>query len=31
LISTVKDAGKEFKAGRVRPASPAEIMKKILA
>jgi len=31
LISGVKDARKEFKAGRVRPASPAEIMKKILA
>jgi len=31
LISTVKNARKEFKAGRLRPASPAEIMKKILA
>jgi len=31
LISTVKNARKEFKAGRVRPTSPAEIMKKILA
>jgi phage-related baseplate assembly protein len=31
LVRTVKEARKEFKAGRVRPASAAEITKKILA
>jgi hypothetical protein len=27
----VQQARKEFKAGRIRPASPAEIMRKVLA
>ena len=31
LVRTVKEARKEFKAGRVRPASPHEIMRKIVA
>jgi len=31
LISGVKEARKEFKAGRIRSASPREIMRKILA
>ena len=31
LVKTVKEARKEYKAGRVRPALPGEIVKKILA
>ena len=31
LVKAVKEARKEFKAGRCRPASPGEIMKKVLA
>ena len=31
LAKAVKEARKEFKAGRCRPASPGEIIKKILA
>jgi hypothetical protein len=31
LVKAVKEARKEFKAGRCRPAAPDEIMKKILA
>ena len=31
LVKAVKEARKEFKTGRCRPASPAEIIKKILA
>jgi hypothetical protein len=31
LVQAVKEARKEFRAGRCRPASPAGIMKKILA
>lgn len=31
LIKTVDEARKEFKAGRVRPGSPSEIMRKIVA
>ena len=31
LVAAVKEARKEFGAGRCRPASPGEIMKKILA
>jgi hypothetical protein len=31
LVKAVKAAGKEFKAGGCRPASPREIMKRIMA
>ena len=31
LVKAVKEARKEFKAGRCRPASPDDIIKKILA
>jgi len=31
LVKSVKEARKEFKAGKCRPASPAEIMRKVLA
>lgn len=31
LMKAAKEARAEFKAGKCRPASPAEIMKKILA
>jgi hypothetical protein len=31
LVKAVKEARAEFKAGKCRPASPAQIMKKILA
>ena len=31
LVKAVKEARKEFKAGHCRPASPGEIIKKILA
>jgi len=31
LVKVVKEARAEFKAGKCRPALPAEIMKKILA
>ena len=31
LVKAVKEAREEFKAGRCRPASPSEIVKKILA
>jgi hypothetical protein len=31
LIKSVKEAQKEFKSGKLRPASPAEIMRKVLA
>ena len=31
LIQSVSEARKEFKSGKLRPASPAEIMRKILA
>jgi len=31
LVDAVKEARAEFKAGRCRPATPAEIVKKILA
>jgi transcriptional regulator CtsR len=31
LIKSVQEARKEFKAGKLRPASPAEIMRKVLA
>jgi hypothetical protein len=31
LVEAVQQARKEFKAGRIRPASPAEIMRKVLA
>ncbi len=30
LVKAVKEARAQFKAGKCRPASPAEIMKKIL-
>jgi len=31
LTKSVKEARKEFKSGKLRPASPAEIMRKVLA
>lgn len=31
LIKSVNEARKEFKSGKCRPASPAEIMRKVLA
>ena len=31
LIKAVEDARKEFKTGKIRPATPAEIMRKVLA
>ncbi len=31
LVKSVSEARKEFKAGKLRPASPAEIMRKVLA
>lgn len=31
LVESVRQARKEFKSGKCRPASPAEIMRKILA
>ena len=31
LAKTVREARKEFKSGKLRPASPAAIMRKILA
>ena len=31
LVAAVKKARKEFRTGRCRPASPSQIMKKILA
>ena len=31
LVKSVLEARKEFKAGKCRPASPAEIMRKVLA
>lgn len=31
LVKSVAEARKEFKAGKLRPASPAEIMRKVLA
>ena len=31
LVTAVGEARKEFKSGKLRPATPAEIMRKILA
>ena len=31
LVKSVTKARKEFKAGKIRPAMPAEIMRKVLA
>ena len=31
LVKSVGEARKEFKAGKLRPASPSEIMRKVLA
>lgn len=31
LTKSVQEARKEFKSGKLRPASPAEIMRKVLA
>lgn len=31
LVKSVAEARKEFKAGKLRPATPAEIMRKVLA
>ena len=31
LVKAVQEARKEFKAGKLRPATPPEIMRKILA
>jgi hypothetical protein len=31
LARTVREARKEFKSGKIRPASPAAIMRKVLA
>lgn len=31
LAKSVQEARKEFKAGKIRPATPSEIMRKILA
>jgi adenylate kinase len=31
LVKSLQEARKEFKAGKCRPASPAEIMRKVLA
>ena len=31
LVKSVGEARKEFKAGKLRPATPAEIMRKVLA
>jgi len=31
LVKSVQEARKEFKAGKIRPATPSEIMRKILA
>jgi len=31
LVKSVQEARKEFKAGKLRPAAPAEIMRKVLA
>lgn len=31
LVKSVQEARKEFKAGKLRPASPAEILHKVLA
>jgi TRAP-type C4-dicarboxylate transport system substrate-binding protein len=30
LVKSVQEARKEFKAGKIRPATPAEIMRKVL-
>ena len=31
LVDAVQDARREFKSGKCRPATPAEIMRKVLA
>ena len=31
LVKSVQEARKEFKSGKLRPTSPAEIMRKVLA
>jgi transcriptional regulator CtsR len=31
LVKSVQEARKEFKTGKLRPTSPAEIMRKVLA
>lgn len=31
LAASVQEARKEFKTGKIRPATPAEIMRKVLA
>ena len=31
LAASVQEARKEFKAGKIRPGTPAEIMRKVLA
>jgi hypothetical protein len=31
LVKSIGEARKEFKTGRLRPATPAEIMRKVLA
>ena len=31
LVKSVGEARKEFKSGKLRPATPAEIMRKVLA
>ena len=31
LVKSVHEARKEFKAGKIRPATPVEIMRKVLA
>ena len=31
LVKSVHEARKEFKAGKIRPATPTEIMRKVLA
>lgn len=31
LVKSVREARKEFKSGKCRPASPAEIMRKVIA
>ena len=30
LVKSVQEARKEFKAGKIRPSTPAEIMRKVL-
>jgi len=30
LVKSIQEACKEFKAGKIRPATPAEIMRKVL-